>query len=766
MEILTKKTIDAFWRAQPFSYAPAIGKTGNKIVHAFIRTYDKTEVLVCDGNEVYSDKYLFTPAICDGKIVFGGCSHAGDWYLGVWNGKEVVRRVLGGRVNFIRSEISCDGNNRWFVFELRKGMNTEAFAGTFDSSDTAVLYKVSGKHNAYDPHIAQSNDGFVYIVYGSFIMGNYHILLSKITPCGKVLTLGERVSDRNGMCMYPSVCASKDGGVWFCFVGFTSYNRYEDSYLQHNDYKLRRTLFMHYPVVYYARYKDGSVYIPVDKKADLAAFKIGYVEQFKVEGACAAKYPVITESPDGTLSIVCTYNKTGPDCWFSCPQLVVFSLKESGWAEPFVLIEENLHEYFAAVYMENGKITITSQSDDRLKNGWLAREWQDETNPLSMFSFDINPDTYDAANVFLHRYTINPTPIDSMEEKPYAPIKRKDGRFIVWGQTHTHTNLSVCCKLHDQTMITNHRFYQDVLKSRYGTTADHAYNMWPLEIHLCHKTADYLYFKNEYVAFPAYEWTCGYSHEFIKKNKSTGHYNPLYLEEDGAMPYYTPFNENSSGYLLPGLWDGYRGRKIITVPHHPADNSFFITWKDHDDEMSPVVEIFQDFRGQHEQPDVYGSSYSIPKYAGEDSWVLKALKKGYRLGFIAGGDHLGQSRGGLEVTELTRTALYEAFMERRTYACSGAGADIEFTCNGNPLGSILKDKTARFEFKINTNSIIRDVQIVKNGDTIRSFMDRINDVSFSYSFEDVPSGNNDFYYIRGLLQNGEVFWTSPIWFRF
>ncbi len=50
-------------------------------------------------------------------------------------------------------------------------------------------------------------------------------------------------------------------------------------------------------------------------------------------------------------------------------------------------------------------------------------------------------------------------------------------------------------------------------------------------------------------------------------------------------------------------------------------------------------------------------------------------------------DNRGLARRGILTRALTRDALYEALMARRSFATTGVGLHIEFCCGGEPMGS-------------------------------------------------------------------------------
>ena len=270
------------------------------------------------------------------------------------------------------------------------------------------------------------------------------------------------------------------------------------------------------------------------------------------------------------------------------------------------------------------------------------------------------------------------------------------------------------------------------------------------------KLAEYYYFPGEFVAIPAYEWTGSGIHE---RGGPWGHVNPLWLEEHGDLPFYTPVDADCAGSDLKKLGQAYAGRKVIAPPHHPADSIHPYKWQDWDATLSPVVEIFQDCRGSGEQPWAPGITHFLHTEQGH--WVVDWLKQGLRFGFIAGGDHTGIALAGALVTELTRTGLHAAFCARRTFATTGIPARIEFTANGVPMGAAVGEKSAAFQLAGETPEPIAEVQILRDGELDHAVAGQ--GTAFAHAWTATRRRPGEFWYVRILLHNGEILWTSPIW---
>ena len=299
---------------------------------------------------------------------------------------------------------------------------------------------------------------------------------------------------------------------------------------------------------------------------------------------------------------------------------------------------------------------------------------------------------------------------------------------LFFGEIHTHTALS------DGNGSPEDNF--DIAKSHldFWAMADHAYDgevfdldyrqtkpdgkllndEWPNIQALCrdHEAP------GEFVPFLAYEWT----------NYQYGHHNVYYLDYD--QPIRMPAT-------LPKLYDAVRGVDALVIPHHGGYPVGVCgkDWDYHDEELSPFVEIYS-LHGSSEEPCgiqpllTYGS-WMGPGAAGGS--VQDGLARGYKLGIMASsdshGDHPGAYDNGLIAAyapELTRPSLWDAFKSRRVYGVTGDRIALDFSINGQPMGSVLSSRGARHvRASVVSWDKVDRVDIIKNNRVLRSFVEPV-----------------------------------------
>ena len=156
---------------------------------------------------------------------------------------------------------------------------------------------------------------------------------------------------------------------------------------------------------------------------------------------------------------------------------------------------------------------------------------------------------------------------------------------------------------------------------------------------------------------------------------------------------------------------------------------------------------------------------------------MAGLRKGLRMGFVAGSDtHTARPGGSAKeprpywgglcavwAKELTRRSLFEAFLARRTYAVTGARIILDFRVNGTRMGSeIAPSHRAAIAAQACASSPISKVEFLRNGVVIHHEEPRGEACRVEYDDqrgEDEPA----FYHCRVTLEDGNLAVCSPVW---
>jgi hypothetical protein len=218
----------------------------------------------------------------------------------------------------------------------------------------------------------------------------------------------------------------------------------------------------------------------------------------------------------------------------------------------------------------------------------------------------------------------------------------------------------------------------------------------------------------QFVTLPGYEW---------QGDGSWGDHNVIYKGE--GLPVY-------SVMTLPELYDRLRAHDALAIPHHIGYHSGIRAplWEYCDESISPFAEIYSIHGCSETDEEWIGlrhNSHMGPGVAG--STYQDALNSGLHLGAVCSTDNWSNMPGcwnqGLMAclaTELTREDLWDAFRKRRVYGVTGDRIELGFTCNGEPVGSILEATPERnLQVIVRCQDAIDRIEILRNGRVIATY---------------------------------------------
>jgi hypothetical protein len=160
--------------------------------------------------------------------------------------------------------------------------------------------------------------------------------------------------------------------------------------------------------------------------------------------------------------------------------------------------------------------------------------------------------------------------------------------------------------------------------------------------------------------------------------------------------------------------------------------------------------------------------------------VMAALRRGLRLGFVAGSDtHSARPGGsareprpywggmaGVWAEDLTRRALFNALYARHTYALMQARIVLKMTVNGALMGSELP-ACDRVGIRIDawTPGKIQHVEVLKNTQLLQRFTPGGDACHIQLEDTVAPSPEHPtvFYHCRVMQTDGQLAVSSPVW---
>lgn len=334
---------------------------------------------------------------------------------------------------------------------------------------------------------------------------------------------------------------------------------------------------------------------------------------------------------------------------------------------------------------------------------------------------------------------------------------------ILRGEFHRHTDISMDGGS-DGSIWDSFRYVLDASSMDWVGCCDHdnghgrEYTWW-----LTQKLTDLFHLPGSFTPMFSYERSVQYPE---------GHRNVIFAERGiRTLPRLPKVSEDSTGNA-PDTLMLYRYLKYFNgiVASHTSGTNMGTDWRDNDQLVEPVVEIYQGDRQNYEMPDAPRSNNAEDSIGGwrPKGFVSLALEKGYKLGFQASSDHISthMSYCNLLVTEPTRQGILKAFQQRHVY---GATDDIlaDVRSGSHLMGDQFETASPpSIEVSLTGTAPFAKVFIVKDNKYVYSIEPKSATVRFSWRDEKAEPGKQSYYYVRGEQQDGEIVWASPMWITY
>ena len=286
--------------------------------------------------------------------------------------------------------------------------------------------------------------------------------------------------------------------------------------------------------------------------------------------------------------------------------------------------------------------------------------------------------------------------------------------FIVWGDIHTHSQLS------DGTGTPEHSFYfaRYIACLDFYALTDHGEIMMfaPWSLNHLESSTNTAYEPNKFVSFHGIEWTC----------VRTGHYVCIFsgntlLKSPILDSYFTVTSPQALWNVLDDFTSKH-GVRALALPHHTTKKSYIQDWTYNDPKyvkLAEVSSVHGEFLFEQRHPLNYVGAIDEPPVYINGSSIIDALNMGYRMTmYIASDEHdghpghslshtrayIGHQRpyslwhtrnehpypGGLTavyVNNLTREGVFTGLENQRIYANSDHGRPILiFQINDTDVG--------------------------------------------------------------------------------
>lgn len=343
-------------------------------------------------------------------------------------------------------------------------------------------------------------------------------------------------------------------------------------------------------------------------------------------------------------------------------------------------------------------------------------------------------------------------PVVRAVERP-DPAAR-DGRTTLFGDIHQHSAHSDGIGSADEPYLRARHVYGDDFCALTDHESFLGKRIGPGEWRYLQRVAERHDEPGRFVTLIAYEWTG-------KMHPGPGH-KVVYLPGPGH-----PIVSRDEVPEGRALVEAVRAMGGFAVPHH-------VGWTGadepgHDPVGQPVWEICS----------CHGCYETFAHALGQrgdlrDQMVDAVLARGLRFGFIACSDghgllwHHGVGRKrdpfrtgltAVQARERTREAILDAIRERRCYATSGARILLDLRANGAPMGSELRvDGPADVRAVVHGTAPIERLELVGRRGPVATVAGDGDRAEIAAAVED------EFVYARVTQTDGEMAWSSPIFF--
>lgn len=292
---------------------------------------------------------------------------------------------------------------------------------------------------------------------------------------------------------------------------------------------------------------------------------------------------------------------------------------------------------------------------------------------------------------------------------------------LFWGDLHSHCSISYGHGTVEQALlrakqqldfcsVTGHAFWPDMPtdRDRYAEIIDYhkrgfatLAGNWERLLAVEANGSE----PERFLAFPGYEW---HSLEYGDHNVyAPGPELPLRDAPD-----------------LPALRQVVAAAGGIAIPHHIGYRAGYrgINWDAYEESLSPFVEIFSLHGCSLSDEAPYPMLHDMgPRDAGstaEEGW-----RRGFRFGIVGSTDHHaaypgshGDGRLGVFARELTREAVWEAFLARRVFAATGDRIDARLFLNDAWIGETVQAPGTRaVRVNVAGSAALDRVELLKNG---------------------------------------------------
>jgi hypothetical protein len=669
-----------------------------------------------------------------------------------WSAVERLTTAAGS--DFNHKVIADASGNLWLAWQAFRNGQSDIYLKRYSAGAWGPETQVSSSAaDDWEPALAAAPDGTVWVGWDSYDRGNYDIFVRpfKNGQPGPI----QQITKSPRFEAHVSLAADAQSRLWIGFDEAEANWGKDYGYLVKDRgnplYQSRRIRLV--------RLSGGKLEEPAAPLAE--AFPLGTPEFLQ--------YPQLSISPDGALTVLAmqlTHADQVIEVWGvrGVWGNVAFTLDGSGWKPNQDLPRSNGANDIRAALAPGSAWAAWASDGRNFATGAPQRQ--------TVHAARLLPSASEAREISTKPFVEEPELSFPTHAAEAANLKtargyriRSGGKeyHILRGDLHRHTSLSPD-GVGDGSLWDLYRYVLDAAQMDYSSVTDHQaggteYNWWKTQ-----KSADLFQTPGRLTTLYAYERSVLYPN---------GHRN-IVLPKRGApiLPIAPGENQGtirSADSVLPYL----RKYNAIAFRHTIATNQG-TDWKDHNNELEPLVEIYQGHRVVYEHEGGPKGATAEKLYMQRSGYqpagfFWNALAKGYRMGIQASSDHCSThlSYACILVENSSREALIDAMRKRHTYgATDNIVLDFRVKADGKEYlqGDAVETKGRyTLTFSAIGTGPIRRIDVIHNESYAYSVTPTgKSTASFSYTDPQPAAGENR-YYVRLEQEDGALAWSSPVW---
>jgi hypothetical protein len=759
---------------------PSIASDGDTIWVAWQGYRDKSEQVFLrsyrDGKwtepvtvtEKPGDLFMTGVAAAGGKAMVVWSEHVGqNWHLKarIYDGSRPgsIETITSGEGNNLFHRVASDSRGNFHVaYQSWRKSRSDIYLRSYISGKWGAELNLSDpkrhpRANDWFPAVAADRGGTVWVAWDGYATGNYNVYLRGVKDGKPGELLPVTTSSR--FHAHASLAVDSQDRLWI------AYDEAPENWAKDVGFLLTGgTGIYQSRTIKLAVYSNGRWMTPLRQPDEVVPY--GFKRYFQT--------PRLVADSAGRIWLFARpriESRLPTSLWAAGGKWEVMATYYSGdrWSDLFLIPDTvGRNEGEVQVAADNkGNVYTALVSDHRLWGGPNFGE-PPQNNDI-MFTRLRTTATEPAALGTRPPEPPGGLPTEPREREQIARVRNHaiqvGGKtyHIFRGDMHRHTDISLD-GAGDGSLWDAYRYMMDGAGMDFFVLTDHQsggqeYTWWRID-----KSGDMFHVPGFFTALYGTERSLGYPN---------GHRNLVFAQR--GVPIDPITAEERKTHTAPYLYPYLRKYHGIAMSHTSATN-MGTDWRDNNQDLEPLVEIFQGARtsAEHEGAPLAPTAERTELHAGGYrplGFVWNAWKKGYKLGVQASSDHVSThtSYSCIIAESGAKEALVDAMRQRHSYAAtSNILMDYRMKVDGKDYlqGDILSGRSLpELTATIAGTAPLKKVVIIRDNEYIYSNEPRGETFDLRYRENSLTPGEH-YYYVRAEQQDGRMAWSSPIWVRY